>query len=177
MRAMPEVRPNDPPGRQTPTLRKKVADFFEKWHIKRILSTPYHPAGNRQEESSNKSTLNIMKTKLEDAKGLWPEILPEVLRDYRTMPKMSTGETPYSLVYGTDAVIPVEVREPNLRYFHESEPQNDDSRRQELDEVRERRDMAYVRMVAQKQQAEHYYNKRAKIKPLKVGNYVLKAKT
>ncbi|XP_075086296.1 uncharacterized protein LOC142169003 [Nicotiana tabacum] len=93
------------------------------------------------------------------------------------MPKTSTGETPYSLVYGTDAVIPVEVGEPSLRYFRESGHQNDDSRRQELDEVEERRDMAYVRMVAQKQQAECYYNTRAKIRPLKVGDYVLKAKT
>ncbi|XP_070047036.1 uncharacterized protein [Nicotiana tomentosiformis] len=116
-----------------------------------------------------------MKKKLEDAKGLWPEVLPEVLWAYRTTLKESTGETPYSLVYGTDAVIP--VREPSLRYFRESGSQNDDSRRQKLDEVKERRDMDYVRMVAQKQQAEHYFNKRAKMRPLKVGDYVLKDKT
>ncbi|XP_070046324.1 uncharacterized protein [Nicotiana tomentosiformis] len=88
---------------------------------------------------------------------------------------MSIGEMPYSLVYGTDAVIP--VGEPSLRYFRESEPQNGDSRRQELDEVGKRRDMAYVRMVAQKQQAERYYNKSAKIRPLKVEDYMVKAKT
>ncbi|XP_075087788.1 uncharacterized protein LOC142169779 [Nicotiana tabacum] len=93
------------------------------------------------------------------------------------MPKMSTGETPYSLVYGTDAVIPVEVGEPSLRCFRKSGPQNDDSRRQELNEVVEQREMAYVRMVTQKQQEERYYNKRAKIRTLKVGDYVLKAKT
>ncbi|XP_070055223.1 uncharacterized protein [Nicotiana tomentosiformis] len=93
------------------------------------------------------------------------------------MPKTSTGETPYLLVYGTDAVIPAEVGEPSLRYSCEIRPQNDDSRMQELDEVEKRRDMAYVRMVAQKQQAERYYNKKAKIRPLKVGDYLLKAKT
>lgn len=95
---------------------KKTAEFFEKWHIKRTLSTPYHPAGNDQAKSSNKTILNIMNKKLEDAKGLWPELLPEVLWAYRTMPKTSTGETPYSLVYRTDVVIPVEVRESSLRY-------------------------------------------------------------
>ncbi|XP_070035667.1 uncharacterized protein [Nicotiana tomentosiformis] len=118
-----------------------------------------------------------MKKKLEDAKGLWPEILPEVLWSYRTTPKTSTRETPYSLVYGTDAVIPVEFGDPSLRYFHESRPRNDGSRRQELDEVKERRDMAYIRMIAQKQQAERYYNNKAKFRPLKVGDYMLKAKT
>ncbi|XP_070040141.1 uncharacterized protein LOC142177343 [Nicotiana tabacum] len=79
-----------------------------------------------------------------------------------------------SLVYGTDAVIP--VREPSLRYSHESGLRNDESRRQALEESEERRDMAYIRMVAQKQQEERYYNKKVKIGPLKVGDYVFKAK-
>ncbi|XP_070050217.1 uncharacterized protein [Nicotiana tomentosiformis] len=117
-----------------------------------------------------------MKKKLEDAKGLWPKILPEVLWAYRTTPKTSTGERRYSLVYGTDAVIPVEVGEPSLRYSHESGPRNNEIRRQELDEDEERRDMAYIRMIATKQQTERYYNKKAKVRPLKVGDYVLKAK-
>nr|XP_009798646.1 PREDICTED: uncharacterized protein LOC104244841 [Nicotiana sylvestris] len=75
--------------------------------------------------------------KLENAKGLWPELLLEVLWAYRTTPKKSTGETPYSSVYGTDVVIPVEVGEPSLRYSYESGPRNDESRRQDLDEAEE----------------------------------------
>ncbi|XP_009757394.2 uncharacterized protein [Nicotiana sylvestris] len=93
------------------------------------------------------------------------------------MPKPNVGKTPYSLVYETDAVILVEVGEPSLRYSNESGPNNDENRIQDLDEVEEQRDMAHVRMVAQKQQAERYYNKKAKIRPLNVGDYVLKAKT
>ncbi|XP_075099488.1 uncharacterized protein LOC142176258 [Nicotiana tabacum] len=117
-----------------------------------------------------------MNKKLENAKGLWQEILPEVLWAYRTTPKTSTGETPYSLVYGTDAVIPFEFGEPSLIYYNERGSSNDESRKQDLDETDERRDMAYVRMIVQKQQAERYYNKKAKVRPLKVGDYVLKAK-
>ncbi|XP_070017879.1 uncharacterized protein [Nicotiana sylvestris] len=120
--------------------------------------------------------LNILKKKLEDAKGLWPELLSEVLWAYRTTPKTSTGEMSYSLLYRTGAVIPVDVGEPSLRYSNKSGPSNDKSRLQDLDEVEERRDMAHVRMVAQKQQAERYYNKKAKVRLLKVGDYVLKAK-
>ncbi|XP_019244616.1 PREDICTED: uncharacterized protein LOC109224495 [Nicotiana attenuata] len=101
-------------------IGKTIAEFFEKWHIKRILSTLYRPAGNGQAESSNKTILNILKKKLEDTKGLWPELLPEVLWSYRTTPKTSTGETPYSLVYGTDAMIPAEVGELSPRYSNES---------------------------------------------------------
>ncbi|XP_075095389.1 uncharacterized protein LOC142173671 [Nicotiana tabacum] len=121
--------------------------------------------------------MNIMKKKIENAKGLSPELLPEVLWAYRTAPKTNTGETPYSLVYGTDTVIPIDVGKPSLIYSHESGPRNDESRMHDLDEAEEWRHMVYVRMVAQKQQAERYYNKKAKIRALKVGDYVLKAKT
>ncbi|XP_075076660.1 uncharacterized protein LOC142163288 [Nicotiana tabacum] len=154
-----------------------MTEFFEKWHIKWILSTPYHPAGNGQAESSNKTILNILNKKVEDVKGLWLELLPKVLWAYRTTPKTSIGEKLYSLVYDTDIVIPVEVGEPSLRYSNESGSSNDESRLQDLDEVEERRDMVHIRMVAQKQQAERYYNKKAKVRPLRVENYLLKAKT
>nr|XP_016444776.1 PREDICTED: uncharacterized protein LOC107770033 [Nicotiana tabacum] len=118
-----------------------------------------------------------MKKKLEDAKGLWPELLPEVLWAYRTMTKTSRGEMPYSLVYRTNIVILVKVGEPSLRYSHESESRNDENRRQDLDKAEEQRDMAYIRMITQKQQAERYYNKKTKVRPLKVEDYILKAKT
>ncbi|XP_019227573.1 PREDICTED: uncharacterized protein LOC109208874 [Nicotiana attenuata] len=102
---------------------------------------------------------------LEEAKGLRPELLPEVLWAHRTTPKSSTEEMPYSLVYGTNAVIPVEVGEPSLRSSHISGADNDESRLQDLDEIEKRRDMAHVRMIAQKQQMERYYNKKAKLRP------------
>ena len=53
--------------------------------------------------------LKIIKTKLDDAKSAWPEELPNVLWAYRTTAKTPTGETPFKLTYGTEAVIPVEI--------------------------------------------------------------------
>ena len=55
-----------------------------------------------------------MKKRLEQAKGRWPEELPGVLWASQTTPHSSTGETPFSLVYGTKAVIPAEVAVPTL---------------------------------------------------------------
>ena len=46
---------------------------------------------------------------LDDAKGKWVEELPHVLQTYRTMPRRSTGETPFSMTYGAEAVIPLET--------------------------------------------------------------------
>ena len=53
--------------------------------------------------------MNGLKRRLEDAKGRWANELPSVLWAYRITPRRSTGETPFSLTYGVEAVIPAEV--------------------------------------------------------------------
>uniref|UniRef100_A0A1U7XYS6 Uncharacterized protein LOC104241532 n=1 Tax=Nicotiana sylvestris TaxID=4096 RepID=A0A1U7XYS6_NICSY len=160
-------------GYYWPTMKKEVADYIKRCEQCQKYAPTIHQAGEQLHSVTSpwsfiKWGMDIVEPlptgrgnkKLEDAKGLWPGLLPEVLWAYRTTPKTSTGEMPYSLVHGTDAMIPVEVREPSLRYSNESGPRNDENRKHDLDEAEERRDMAYIR--AQKHQAERYYNKKAK---------------
>ena len=52
--------------------------------------------------------MNGRKKRLDDAKERWVEELPHVLWTYRTTPRKSTGETPFSMTYGAEAVIPLE---------------------------------------------------------------------
>ena len=59
--------------------------------------------------------LKIIKTRLEEAKGTWPKELPSVLWAYRTTAKTPTGETPFQLAYGSETVIPAEVRLTSYR--------------------------------------------------------------
>jgi hypothetical protein len=47
--------------------------------------------------------------KLEAAKSLWAEQLHEVLWSYHTTPHSTTMEAPFTMVYGTDAMLPVEI--------------------------------------------------------------------
>ena len=56
-----------------------------------------------------------LKTKLEDLKGRLADELPEVLWAYRTTGRTSIGETPFSLTYGYEAMVPVEIRAGYLR--------------------------------------------------------------
>ncbi|PHT46655.1 hypothetical protein CQW23_15813 [Capsicum baccatum] len=51
----------------------------------------------------------------------WHEKLPFALLGYRITVRTSTGATPYLLVYGTEAVIPAEVKIPSLRVIVEAE--------------------------------------------------------
>ena len=91
-------------------------------------------------EVTNRTLLKIIKAKLDDAKGAWPEELPNVLWAYRTMARTPTGETPFKFTYGTKAVIPVEVGVTSVRRETFNEECNDDELRLNLeclDEVRD----------------------------------------
>ena len=54
-------------------------EFCEELGIHNHYSSPGHPQANRQVEVINRSLLKMIKTRLEGAKGLWPEELPNIL--------------------------------------------------------------------------------------------------
>ncbi|XP_075112395.1 uncharacterized protein LOC142182217 [Nicotiana tabacum] len=114
------------------------------------------------------------KKRLEESKGNWLEVLPGVLWAYRTIAKTSMGETPFSLVYGAKALIPVEIGEPSTRYTQANEESNEEEMRINLDLLEERREASLIRMAGQKQVMERYYNRKARLKYFKIGDFVLK---
>ena len=84
-------------------------DFCEQHGINNHYSSPSHPQANGQAKVANRYLLKIIKTRLEGPKGIWPDELPGVLWAYRTTVRTPTGETPFKLAYGSEAVIPEEV--------------------------------------------------------------------
>ena len=53
-------------------------------------------------------------------------MLSFTLHGYRTSAKTSTGATPFSLVYGMEVVLPVEVQIPSLRIMKEADLDEDE---------------------------------------------------
>ncbi|XP_071708082.1 uncharacterized protein [Rutidosis leptorrhynchoides] len=102
----------------------------------------------------------------------WVDELPKVLWAHRTMHKNSTGETPFSLVYGSEAVIPAEITVPTERILSYSEGENGERLRTNLNYVEERREMAAIREAANKQQIAKYYDKHVRARTYKVGDLV-----
>ena len=86
--------------------------------------------------------LKIIKTRLEAAKGIWPDELPSVLWAYRTTARTPTGETPFRLTYGADAVIPAEIGPTSYRVQSYTKDKNEEAMRLQLDLVDEARAMA-----------------------------------
>lgn len=83
-----------------------------------------HPKDNGQDESANKVILKGLKEKLEDAKGLWVELLHEILWPYHTTPQSTTRESPISMVYGVDTMLLIEIDTPSWRRTHFNEEAN-----------------------------------------------------
>ncbi|XP_060206644.1 uncharacterized protein LOC132634403 [Lycium barbarum] len=155
-------------------IGSKVSKFFEEYKIKKILSTPYHLSANGQAESTNKTILQNLKKRLAGSKHRWKEVLPEVLWAYRITVRSSTGETPFSLAYGAEALIPVGVGEPSLRFRYATEDSNHEAMSINLNLVDERREAAYIRIAAQKQMMQRYYNWRTNLKHFQIGDLVLR---
>ena len=89
--------------------------------------------------------LKIIKTRLEGAKGVWPDELPGVLWAYRTTVRTPTGDTPFKLAYGSEAVIPAEVHMANHRVTMYQDKDNEEQLRLNLDLIDEVRTNAKKR--------------------------------
>ncbi|XP_030936699.1 uncharacterized protein LOC115961954 [Quercus lobata] len=152
-------------------------EFCSNLGIKNQFSSPGHPQANGQTEVTNRTLLKIIKTRLDDAKGAWLEELPNVLWAYRTTARTPTGETPFRLTYGTEAVIPVEMGVTSIRRGTFSEGLNDDELRLNLDLLDEVRDSASSKMTKYQKKMAEYYNKKVKLRRLDIGDLVLRKTT
>ena len=87
-----------------------------------------------------------LKKRLDDAKeNGWKNC--HVLWTYRTTPRSSTGETPFSMTYGAEAVIPLETGFPTLRTSSFNSCNNNELLEKILDLIEERRESAMVQLV------------------------------
>ncbi|KAL5579076.1 hypothetical protein UlMin_011518 [Ulmus minor] len=83
--------------------------------IYKHFSSVAHPQSNGQVEAVNKTIKNNLERKLNGAKGAWVDELPRVLWAYRTTCRTSTNETPFSMTYGTEVVVPTEIGDPSFQ--------------------------------------------------------------
>ena len=112
-----------------------------------MYSTPAYPQGNGQAEAVNKVIVSGLKKRLDDTKGKRVKELPHVLWMYRTTPRRSTRETPFSLTYGAQVVIPLETGFPTTRTSSFNPKDNDEQLTRNLDLIEEKREDAMVQLA------------------------------
>ncbi|KAJ0577907.1 hypothetical protein HanIR_Chr05g0241361 [Helianthus annuus] len=90
------------------------------------------------------------------------------------MPKTSNGETPFSLVYGSEAVIPAEIGLSSPRMLSINAVNNEEERRMDLNLLEERREMAAINESKYKTKLEKYYKSKVRIYTFNPGDYVFR---
>ena len=96
-------------------LNNKMMDqICEQFKIKHHNSTPYRPKMNGAVEAANKNVKKIVAKTTNTYKD-WHKKIHFALHAYWTSIRTSTKATPFSLVYGIEAVLPIEVEILSLR--------------------------------------------------------------
>ena len=149
-------------------------EFLSDMNIQhRIVSVAY-PQSNGQTEVTNRIIKQGLKKRLDERKGRWAEELDHVLWAYRTTPRVTTGESPFSLTFGTEAMIPICVGLPTYRTETFDSVDNNIILRGELDLIEEKRDAAQLRVSCYQQKVAKYYNSKVRGRQFKVGDLVLR---
>nr|GFB93837.1 reverse transcriptase domain-containing protein [Tanacetum cinerariifolium] len=123
-------------------------DYFTKWIEAKEVATITDGQSNGLVERANRSLGEGIKAHLREGNKNWVEELSHVLWAYRTMIKSSHGDTPFSLTYGTKAVIPAEIGMPTYRTTVVDVVNNDEELRLNLDLLEERWELAAMSEVS-----------------------------
>ncbi|XP_022023603.1 uncharacterized protein LOC110923856 [Helianthus annuus] len=148
--------------------------WFKEMKIEHNFASVAHPQANGQVESVNKQIVDGIKARLGTARRGWVDELPSILWAHRTMPKTSTGETPFSLVYGSEVVIPAKIGLPSPRMLAMEKQSNEQERRMDLDLLEERCENAAITEARYKSKLEKYYNARVRVCTFVPGDFVLR---
>lgn len=148
----------------------------DKIQIDYKKTTPYHPQTNGQTECVNGTLINILCKTVIDSKKDWDVKLSWALWACRTTFKVTTQATPFSLVYGLEATLPIEFEVESLRVAVESRLTDNQSlrnRQTTLEELNERRMMKTQHIEAIQRQRKITFDKRHKKRTLMLGMMVM----
>ncbi|KAL1308631.1 hypothetical protein AAHE18_17G120800 [Arachis hypogaea] len=106
--------------------RFEIPQTLTSRNINIVTSTPYYAQANGQVEAANKILIGLIKKHIGNRPRTWHETLSQVLWAYQNSPRGSTGTSPYKLVYGHDAVLPLKINLNTLRVSKQNDLPVDD---------------------------------------------------
>jgi len=138
-----------------------------------VFALVEQPQTNGHVESANRVLLRCLKRRLEKAKGTWAEEVPKIVWAYHTTPQPTNKETPFNLVYGSDAMIPVEIQETSPRFQNFVVEESNEERKVNLNLMDEVREEARTKADALKRRVEYKHSSKLKPRQFQVADLVM----
>ena len=152
-------------------MSHQFCEFAESYGIKLLNSSPYYAQANGQAESSNKTLIKRIKKKIKEHPRRWHEVLSEALWAHRISKHGATQVSPFELVYGQEAVLPVEVKLQALRVARQNDLsalEYTDLMMDKIDDIPEERLKDLREIEKEKLRVAKAYNKRVKEKSFQI---------
>ena len=92
-----------------------ITNLCELYGVQKLRTSPYHAQTNGQVERMNQTIICMIGKLEQDKKARWSENLPEMLPAYNGTRSVVTGYSPYFLLFGRKARMPVDYLFPTLR--------------------------------------------------------------
>nr|GEU63063.1 hypothetical protein [Tanacetum cinerariifolium] len=121
----------------TQLVNDPFKSWCEKWKIRQMNTAVAYPQANGLVERANKPLMHGLKARLGRKRVGWVDELPNILWPRHTMLKTRNGETPFSLTYESEAVIPAEIGMSTYRTLLFNEAQNKEEIRLNVDLIQE----------------------------------------
>ncbi|MCO5566655.1 hypothetical protein L7F22_020333 [Adiantum nelumboides] len=154
-----------------------LTEVCEELHILHRHSTPYYPQSNGLVEKANGIIAGIIRKMVKNKTKLWDDFLDGALWAYRTTYKEDTEFTPFHLVYGQEALQPIELNIPTMRLHGKAAQRKEEEwtdRLLTLAELEWKREAAYECYKRKATQVKDKLDKEVKDKGIKEGDLVLR---
>jgi len=159
---------------------EEFQSFCKDQGVKLHYASVAHPQSNGQVEKANGLVCSGIKKRLlvplKRAAGAWVEELDAVLWSLRTTPNASTQYTPFFMVYGSEAVLPSDVKfnAPRVEAYEETDANKALEDADDL--LEEARNTALARTAVYQQDLRNYHSRRLRTRSFMVGDLVLREK-
>jgi transposase InsO family protein len=156
----------------------QFSEYYENSGIHVWYVSITHPRDNGKVERANGMVLDALKKRLHDAAntkgGKWIKELPNALWGLRTQPTKPMGQSPYFLVYGSEAILPADVMLDSLAVEQYDECISEDSRRVDIDRLKEARCAALIQSARYLEGIRRYHDRNIKKRFFNIGDLVLR---
>jgi transposase InsO family protein len=156
---------------------KKFLDFCKDHHIRVDWAAVAHPMTNGQVERANSMILQGLKPRIYNDLNKfgkrWIKELHSVVWSLRTTPSWATGFSLFFLVYGAEAILPMNLEYGSPRKKAYDDQSNQTNRDDSLDQLEEARDVALLHSARYQQPLRRYHARRVRPRGFQVGDLVL----